>query len=78
MLTGEELDRQRRLLESYGLPTAAPGVDAGAIRSAMLSDKKVRAGRLRWVLLEGIGRAVVRTDVPDSCVDDAIRAVVAP
>ena len=78
MLTPGELDRQRRLLESYGLPTAAPGVDAGAIRSAMLSDKKVRAGRLRWVLLAGIGRAVVRTDVADSCVDDAIRAVVAP
>ena len=78
MLTGGELERQRRLLRSYGLPTAAPGVDAGAIRSAMLSDKKVSRGRVRWVLLEGIGRAVVRTDVADTHIDDAISAVAPP
>ena len=78
MLSPGELERQRRILESYGLPTTAPGVDDGALRSAMLSDKKVSRGRVRWVLLEGIGRAVVRTDVADSIVDDAIRGVVAP
>ena len=78
MLTDGELERQRRLLRSYGLPTAAPGVDAGAIRSAMLSDKKVSRGRVRWVLLEGIGRAVVRTDVADTHIDDAISAVAPP
>ena len=78
MLSPGELERQRRLLESYGLPTTAPGVDAGALRSAMLSDKKVSHGRVRWVLLKGIGGAVVRTDVADSIIDDAIRGVVAP
>ena len=78
MLSSGELDRQRRLLESYGLPTTAPGVDPDALRSAMLSDKKVSQGRVRWVLLRGIGRAELRTDVADSCIDDAIRAVVAP
>ena len=78
MLPPGDLERQRRLLTSYGLPTTAPGVDAGALRSAMLSDKKVRRGRIRWVLLNGIGRAMVRTDVADTCVDDAIRAVTSP
>ena len=78
MLPPGDLERQRRLLASYGLPTTAPGVDAGALRSAMLSDKKVRHGRVRWVLLNGIGRAMVRTDVADTCVDDAIRAVTSP
>ena len=42
----------------------------------MLSDKKVRQGRVRWVLLNGIGNAVVRTDVPDEAVVGAIRSVV--
>ncbi len=78
MLPPGDLERQRRLLTSYGLPTTAPGVDAGALRSAMLSDKKVRHGRVRWVLLNGIGRAMVRTDVADTCIDDAIRAVTSP
>ena len=44
----------------------------------MLSDKKVRRGRVRWVLLDGIGHAVVRTDVPDDAVDRAVRAVLKP
>ena len=78
MLPPGDLERQRRLLASYGLPTTAPGVDAGALRSAMLSDKKVRHGQVRWVLLNGIGRAMVRTDVADTCIDDAIRAVTSP
>ncbi len=77
MLAAAELERQRRALASYGLPTAAPGEDAAALRANMLSDKKVRAGRVRWVLLDGIGRAVVRTDVPDPVVEGAIASVVA-
>ena len=30
----------------------------------MALDKKVHAGRIRWVLLEDIGRATLRDDVP--------------
>ncbi len=76
VLTSTELDRQRAVLESYGLPTSATRVDVDALKAAMLSDKKVRQGRVRWVLLNGIGNAVVRTDVPDEAVVGAIRSVV--
>jgi 3-dehydroquinate synthetase len=30
----------------------------------MAQDKKVDAGRMRFVLLEALGRATIRTDVP--------------
>jgi shikimate kinase/3-dehydroquinate synthase len=76
MLTETELTRQRAVLEAYGLPVAATGVDIDALKAATLSDKKVRQGRVRWVLLDGLGHAVVRTGISDDTVDAAIRAVV--
>jgi 3-dehydroquinate synthetase len=42
---------------------------------AMKGDKKVQAGRLRFVMLDGIGRAVVRDDVPENLVRDALKAI---
>ncbi len=57
-LGGEERDRICALLERAGLPAAAPAALApGRLRELMSLDKKVRAGRLRLVLLEGIGAA---------------------
>src|SRR3990170_1859668 len=72
LLPPAEERRQRELLERVGLPTGAEGIDRGAVVSAIALDKKVRAGALRWVLLEGIGRAVVRDDVPQAVVDEAL------
>jgi 3-dehydroquinate synthase len=57
--------RQQRILERFGLPTRAPtGIAPDRVLDAMMLDKKVEGGRLRWVLLEDIGRPVVRDDVP--------------
>jgi len=69
----ESVERQRRLLHAYGLPTAIPaGVDPAHLLELTLRDKKVRAGRVRWVLPAAIGAAEVRDDVPE----DLVRAVV--
>ena len=76
MLRPEELARQRAILEAFRLPVhAPPGVDSATVRQAMSLDKKVEGKRIRWVLLDGIGRAVSRTDVPDAVVDEALRSV---
>ena len=77
LLSAEEERRQRGLLERFGLPTRAEGVDRAAVVSAIALDKKVHAGAVRWVLLEGVGRAVVRDDVPQSAVDEALDEVLA-
>ena len=37
-------------------------------------DKKVANGRMRFVLLERIGRAVVRDDVPEAAIAAALAA----
>lgn len=75
LLSAEELDRQQRLLRAYGLPESAPGVSVDAVLEATLSDKKVRGGTVRWVLLEGVGRAVVRDGVPPEVVREAVSTV---
>jgi 3-dehydroquinate synthase len=69
----ESVERQRALLQAYGLPTAIPSsVDPTRLLELTLRDKKVRAGRVRWVLPTAIGVAEVRDDVPE----DLVRAVV--
>ena len=69
------LDRQADLLRAFGLPTAAPGVNATAVLDAMKRDKKVEQGRLRFVLLEGVGLATVRGDVPEDLVARMVQSV---
>ncbi len=64
-------DRVRRLIGRAGLPVTAPSMPWSAWRAWMRVDKKADDGAIRYVLVDGPGRAVVRG------VDDAIvRSVV--
>ncbi|MCS7290924.1 MAG: 3-dehydroquinate synthase [Roseiflexus sp.] len=63
------VERQERLLRTYGLPTdLPPGTTVSDLLERTLRDKKVRAGRVRWALPQGIGAATVRDDVPETVV----------
>ncbi|MEX0781110.1 MAG: 3-dehydroquinate synthase [Dehalococcoidia bacterium] len=75
LLSPAGLARQQAALRACGLPEHAPGLAIDAVLEATLSDKKVRAGAIQWVLLDSIGRAVVRNDVPPEVVMRAARAV---
>ena len=75
LLSEGEVERQRALLESFGLPTTLVDVDTVAIGEAMLSDKKTRDKAIHWVLLNSIGRAITRGDVPADVVQKALRRV---
>ena len=78
-LIGEDfVTSQADVLRSFGLPLQAQGLASMAILDATRMDKKVRGGRARFVLLEAVGRAVVRDDVPDDVVEEAVRGLVAP
>jgi 3-dehydroquinate synthase len=71
----ELVERQRALLERFGLPTRGPKLDAERVRAAIALDKKVAGGAVRWVLLEDTGRTVVRSDVPEETVREVVREV---
>ena len=72
LMSDGEVERQRSVLAAYGLPLSAPSVDQGSVLEAMRSDKKVAGGAIRWVLLDGIGNAITRNDVPAELVDDVL------
>lgn len=69
-----EVERLTRLLERAALPVAPPAdMSPEQFLTLMARDKKVLDGRLRLVLLSGIGEAIVTDAVPQDAVVAAIR-----
>ena len=65
--------RLRTLIERAGLPLRAPRLGAARYLELMRGDKKSEAGAIRYVLLEGPGRAAVRS-APDDLVCQVLDA----
>jgi len=63
-LADADVARIQALLRRAGLPTAAGGITASRMQELMSADKKVREGRVHFVLLERLGKAMLRSDVP--------------
>jgi shikimate kinase / 3-dehydroquinate synthase len=61
-------ERIQACLELHGLRTDLPSLDAEAIWEGMGSDKKKRAGKLRFVLPRAIGDVIVTDEVPRQAV----------
>ena len=75
---GQDCDRAIRHLSAAGLPSSiadipGPRPTADILIAHMSHDKKVKDGRVNFVLLRGIGEAFVTEDVPL----DALRTVLA-
>jgi 3-dehydroquinate synthase len=74
-LAKDDLDRIERIVTLAGLPVRSPSaLHETKLRGLMAVDKKVEAGRTRFVLLQAIGRATVTADVPPSLLDETLRA----
>ncbi len=82
MISQGDAVRVERHLASVGLPThlrdiagfAQEGLkDADALMALMAQDKKVKRGRLTFILLQAIGRAVVANDVEPALVRDFLQ-----
>jgi len=64
MLDKVDAVRVKCLVEQAGLPTKPPGsMNSDEFLSLMKRDKKATSGGIRFVLLEGLGRASVRDNV---------------
>ncbi len=74
MLGRAKADRVRELVRSAGLPVRGPAVPPEDLLRWMRVDKKVGAGRMRFVLLPDIGTTQIRDDLEESVVADVIRA----
>ena len=62
MLDDAEVGRVERLLERAGLPVRAPALGYERYLELMGHDKKVEDGRLRLILLKGLGSATMTSE----------------
>jgi len=86
MIGQADAARVKRHLAEVGLPTRLQDIagfaqeglsDADALMALMAQDKKVKRGRLTFILLEAVGRAVIAPDVEPALVRDFLKAKLA-
>jgi 3-dehydroquinate synthase len=78
----EDAARVRRHFTAIGLPTSLPKSagrrwNAEALLDHMARDKKVRDGKISFILARGIGRAFVAGDVDPAAVRELLAAAIA-
>jgi 3-dehydroquinate synthase len=93
LLSPAAVERQQALLQKFGLPTSLRAeatsqrrgrkrsnlrLSIGGINRAMELDKKVRGKAIRWVLLQDIGKVVIRSDVSQEDVLAVIQKLMEP
>jgi shikimate kinase/3-dehydroquinate synthase len=93
LLPADAVERQEALLREFGLPTSLQAqatnlrhgkkrsslqVSLGRVTKAMELDKKTKSKAIRWVLLQDIGKAVIRSDVHGEDVLAVVRELMRP
>ncbi|QOZ29266.1 3-dehydroquinate synthase [Bradyrhizobium sp. CCBAU 51753] len=83
MISPDDAARIARHLSAVGLPTRLQDIagftqeglaDADALLALMAQDKKVKRGKLTFILLEAVGRAVISNNVEPQLVRDFLQA----
>jgi 3-dehydroquinate synthase len=86
MIPEADAARVRRHLAEVGLPTRLQDIagfaqeglaDADALMALMAQDKKVKRGRLTFILLQAVGRAVIASGVEPVAVRDFLASKLA-
>src|SRR5258706_1996829 len=77
LLSEADTARIRSLLERAGLPTAAKGITPARMQQLMRVDKKAKGGRIHFVLLERLGAALQRADIPAGAIDQTLSRLAA-
>ena len=62
----EDSERQNNLIENYGLPVKTPKIEKNKILKILMGDKKVKDGKMRFVLAKKIGEVGIYDDIKDS------------
>ncbi len=77
LITEEELHDIEKTCGLYGLPLRAEGIDAQEVLRFTKSDKKMKNGQIRFILLRRPGEAFYTDDVTDEEILNGIRYITA-
>jgi 3-dehydroquinate synthase len=75
LLDAPSADRVTALLRRLALPVTRDGLDFQTLRAIMQHDKKARAGTIRFVLAETLGRVELYDDVTEAELRNAVAAI---
>ena len=75
MIDEPQYKRIVSVIEKTGLPTRGLKLDTAAVVGAMSHDKKVKSGKLRFILPDKIGHVIIRDDVPADLVTAAVESL---
>jgi len=75
-LSREDAERVKRLISRAGLPMQGPKLGVERYLELMQVDKKAAAGKVRFILLDGLGRATLRGGLDEKLVRESIAAAV--
>ncbi len=72
----EDTERQNALIQKAGLPTRLPdGIDIEEIIAALQLDKKVKAGKVRFILPTQIGVVKITDNVPSETIRQVLQGI---
>jgi 3-dehydroquinate synthase len=66
LIASDITDRQRRLLQAFGLPIAPERWPIGDLVATMRKDKKAVGGRMRFILPTKLGEVALFDDEPEA------------
>ena len=76
MINQSSVIEQKNILEDYNLPTSAENIDKQKIFEAIKMDKKNVDGKVKWILLDALGKSKIVRGVDDKIVNEAINEVI--
>jgi shikimate kinase/3-dehydroquinate synthase len=76
LLSRSAVQRQQSILEQFSLPVTCSAEGLDNILAAMELDKKVRNKSIQWVLLEEIGKPIVRSNISQDITLNALNEVI--
>lgn len=74
-ITENDYVNARKMFAEYGFPTKVSGMTAEQIVEVSKNDKKMVSGKVKFILLNGTGNAVIDTTVTDEEMKETLREI---
>ncbi|MDO4167519.1 MAG: 3-dehydroquinate synthase [Eubacteriales bacterium] len=74
-ITQEDYDKIKESIQTLQLPVQVSGLQTEDVIRVSKSDKKMNAGQIRFILLESMGHAIMKDDVTDEEMRQALEVV---
>lgn len=74
LISEADVVRIRQILQQARLPVNAPKFEPEKYIQLMMLDKKVESGKMRFIVLNRIGEAMMRSDIPLNLLHEALEA----